>query len=79
MRFCPNCRTRYDNAEDYFCGKCGFKLIDKLPETGFVVGMILPVPFMSVILTSLGIAIKYSYKTCKLLKEKETHKLNKLV
>ena len=33
MRFCPNCRTRYDNAEDYFCGKCGFKLIDKLPET----------------------------------------------
>ena len=55
--------------------------IDKLPETGFIVGMMLPIPFTSVILPSIGIAIKYSYKSFKWLKSKQVkqNRLDKIV
>jgi len=52
--------------------------IDKLPETGFIVGMIIPIPLMSVILPTIGIAVKYSYKSYKWLQQKH-NKLNTIV
>ena len=39
--------------------------IDKLPATGFVVGMLTPLPFTSVIFPAVGFLIKYSYKGFK--------------
>ena len=55
--------------------------IDKLPQTGFIVGLMLPIPFTSIILPSIGIAIKYSYKSFNWLKNKhiKVSKLDEIV
>ena len=53
--------------------------IDKLPQTGFIVGMILPLPFMSVILPAIGFVVKYSYKKYNSLSKLRNKSLDKIV
>ena len=53
--------------------------IDKLPETGFVVGLLLPIPLTSIILPTVGIVIKYSYKSYKKFFSNKSKTLNKIV
>ena len=53
--------------------------IDKLPETGFVVGLLLPIPLTSIILPAIGIIIKYSYKSYRALAPQKNQRINKIV
>lgn len=53
--------------------------VDKLPMTGMIVGLALPIPLASPVLMTAGFIAKYSIKAYKYFHKNTEKRLNKLV